>query len=142
MWRDNMNINKQPAETKDRRAILSTVWIFVIFNYLYGDLAMVIFRPEAYQRIVAGMSEGLVLGATVLMEILIAMVLLSRILKYQANRWANIIMGVVGTAFAALTLIGRPPAFYVFLSAIEIACTLFIVWYAWTWPNPVAQHSE
>ena len=137
-----MNTNKQPAETKDRKAVLSTIWIFVIFNYLYGDLAMVIFRPEAYQRIVAGMSEGLVLGATVLMEILIAMVLLSRILKYEANRWANIIMGIVGTAFAALTLVGKPPAFYLFLSAIEIACTLFIVWYAWTWPKPVAQHSE
>ena len=137
-----MNTNKPPAETKDRKAVLSTIWIFVIFNYLYGDLAMVIFRPEAYQRIVAGMSEGLVLGATVLMEILIAMVLLSRILKYEANRWANIIMGIVGTAFAALTLVGKPPAFYLFLSAIEIACTLFIVWYAWTWPKPVAQHSE
>ena len=103
---------------------------------------MMMFHPAAYQRVIAGMSEGLVLGATVLMEILIAMVLLSRILKYQANRWANIIVGVVGTAFAALTLGGKPPAFYVFLSAIEIVCTLFIVWYAWTWPNPVTQHSE
>ena len=137
-----MDTNKQTAETKDRKAILSTLWIFVMFNYLYGDLAMMMFHPTAYQRVVAGMSEGLVLGATVLMEILIAMVLLSRILKYQANRWANIIVGVVGTAFAALTLGGKPPAFYVFLSAIEIACTLFIVWYAWTWPNPVTQHSE
>jgi hypothetical protein len=137
-----MNTNKQIVETNDRKAILSTVWIFVMFNYLYGDLAMVIFRPAAYQRIVAGMSEGLVFGATVLMEILIAMVLLSRVLKYEANRWANIIMGIVGTAFAALTLIGKPPAFYVFLSAIEIACTLFIVWYAWTWPNPEAQYPE
>lgn len=134
--------NNKTADTKDRKAILSTLWIFVIFNYLYGDLAMMMFHPAAYQRIVAGMSEGLVLGATVLMEILIAMVLLSRILKYQANRWANIIVGIVGTAFAALTLIGKPPAFYVFLSAIEIACTLFIVWYAWTWSNPEHQDSE
>ena len=129
-------------DTKDRKAILSTLWIFVMFNYLYGDLAMVIFHPSAYQRIVAGMSEGLVLGATVLMEILIAMVLLSRVLKHRANRWANIIMGIVGTAFAAMTLIGKPPAFYVFLSAIEIACTLFIVWYAWTWSTPEPQDSE
>jgi hypothetical protein len=137
-----MDTNKQAAETKDRKAILSTVWIFVMFNYLYGDLAMMMFHPGAYQKIIAGMSEGLVLGATVLMEILIVMVLLSRILKYQANRWANIIVGVVGTAFAALTLGGKPPAFYVFLSAIEIASTLFIIWYAWTWPNPVTQHAE
>jgi hypothetical protein len=137
-----MDTNKQTTEAKDRKTILSTVWIFVMFNYLYGDLAMMMFHPAAYQRVIAGMSEGLVFGATVLMEILIAMVLLSRVLKYQANRWSNIIMGVVGTAFAALTLIGKPPAFYVFLSAIEIACTLFIVWYAWTWPKPEAQYSE
>ena len=26
--------------------------------------------------------------------------------------------------------------FYVFFSTIEIACTVFIVWYAWTWPHP------
>ena len=137
-----MATNKQIAEKKDRKAILSTLWIFVMFNYLYGDLAMMMFHPAAYQRVIARMSEGVVLGATLLMEILIAMVLLSRVLKYQANRWANIVMGVVGTAFAGLTLVGRPPAFYVFLSAIEISCTLFIVWYAWTWTNPVAQLSE
>lgn len=134
--------NKPTADTKDRKAILSTLWIFVLLNYLYGDLAMMIFHPAAYQKIVAGMSEGLVLGATVLMEILIAMILLSRVLKYRANRWANIIMGIVGTAFAALTLIGKPLAFYIFLSAIEIACTLFIIWYAWTWTNPEHQDSE
>lgn len=126
----------KPADTKNRKAILSTLWIFVIINYLYGDLAMMIFRPAAYQKIVAEMSEGLVLGATVFMEALIAMVFLPRVLKYRANRWVNIIMGVVGTAFAAVTLIGNPAAFYIFRSSIEIACTLFIVWYAWTWPNP------
>jgi hypothetical protein len=124
------------AETNERKAVLSTLWIFVMFNYLYGDLAMMIFHPAAYQKIVAQMSEALVLGATVLMESLIAMVLLSRVLGFKVNRWANIIGGIVGTLFAAVTLIGTPPAFYIFLSAIEIACTLFIIWYAWTWPAP------
>ena len=51
--------NAKTAETNDRKAILSTLWIFVMFNYLYGDLAMMIFHPAAYQRIVAGMSEGI-----------------------------------------------------------------------------------
>ena len=133
-----MNTNKRTAETRDRKAVLSTLWIFVMFNYLYADLVMMIVNPAIYQKMAARMSDGIVLGFTVLMEILIAMVLLSRILKYRANRWANIITGVVGTAFVALTLGGKPPAFYIFLSSIEIACTLFIVWYAWTWPNPDA----
>jgi len=137
-----INSNKKTAETKDRKAILSTLWIFVMFNYLYADLVIMMVNPEAYQKMAARMTSGAVLGFTVLMEILIAMVLLSRILKYRANRWANIIAGVVGTAFVALTLGGKPPAFYVFLSAIEIASTLFIIWYAWTWRNPQRQLSE
>ena len=130
------------VETRDRKAILSTLWIFVMFNYLYADLVIMMVNPAAYQKMAARMTSGAVLGFTVLMEILIAMVLLSRILKYGANRWANIIAGVVGTAFVALTLGGKPPPFYVFLASIEIACTLFIVWYAWTWPNPKIQNSQ
>jgi MFS family permease len=138
-----MNTNEKPPETKDRKVILSTLWIFVIFNYLYVDVAMVSFHPEVYQRAAARMTEGLVLGASVLMEIPIAMILLSRVLKYRTNRWANIIAGVVSTAFAAFPLFtGKPPAFYLLFSIIEIACTLFIVWYAWTWPKPEAQNSE
>ncbi|HEX8847561.1 MAG TPA: DUF6326 family protein [Pyrinomonadaceae bacterium] len=128
-------INSKTAETKDRKVILSTLWIFVTFNYLYADLVMVIFNPGAYQAIAARMSQWVALGATVLMEILIAMILLSRILKYRANRWANIFAGILGTAFVAVTLSPRSPAFYIFLSAIEIASTLFIIWYAWTWPK-------
>jgi hypothetical protein len=137
-----MTTNQKITEPKDRKAILSTLWIFVMFNYLYADLVMMIVNPAIYQKMAASMTDGVMLGFTVLMEILIAMILLSRILKYRANRWANITAGVVGTAFVAFTLGGKPPLFYLFLSAIEIACTLFIVWYAWTWPNPEAQNSE
>jgi hypothetical protein len=65
------------------------------------------------------------------------MVLLSRILKYRANRWANIIAGTFMTAFLTVTLfVAVPTTYYAFFSAIEIACTLFIVGYAWKWPNP------
>jgi hypothetical protein len=137
-----MTTNPKIGEAKDRKIILSTLWIFVMFNYLYADLVMVIVNPAIYQKMAASMTEGVLLGFTVLMEILIAMILLSRTLKYRANRWANIIAGVVGTAFVAMTLGGKPPAFYLVLSTIEIACTLFIVWYAWTWPNPEAQSAQ
>ena len=123
----------------DRKTVLSTLWIFVMFNYLYADLAMMIFHPAMYQKIAAEMSAGVALGATVLMEVLIAMVLFSRILTYKANRWANIIGGVVGTAFVAVTLGRNSPAFYILLSTIEIASTLFIIWYSWTWRSPEDQ---
>ena len=74
----------------------------------------------------------------VLVETRIAMVLLSRVLPYQANRWANIIVGVLQTAAVAFSLTGPFywNLFYAFFATIEIACTLFIVWYAWTWRQP------
>jgi len=66
-----------------------------------------------------------------------AMVLLSRVLKYRANRWANIIVGVIHTAAVLLSmLVGAPAPYYIFFITIEVACTLFIVWYAWKWPKP------
>ena len=132
----NANTKTITARSKDRRVVLSTLWIFVMFNYLYNDLVMMIVNPAIYERAATKMTGGVVLGFTALMEILIAMVLLSRILNYKANRWANIIAGIVGTAFVAVTLNARAPAFYLFLSTIEILSTLFIVWYAWTWRDP------
>jgi hypothetical protein len=86
------------------------------------------------------MSQGAVLVFAILMETAIAMVLLSRFLKYGANRWANIIAGIFHTAFVAWSMIGEPPAlFYVFFASIEMVCTLFIAWYAWKWRNPEDQ---
>ena len=135
-----MNTNKKTAEMKDRKMILSTLWIFVMFNYIYLDIGVMNFNPEMYQKMAAKMTPEIVLGFAALMEIAIAMPLLSRVLKYRANRWANIIAGVVFTAFVALTVFsGNPPLYYLFIATIELATTVFIVWYAWTWPNPEGQ---
>ena len=124
---------------QDRRVLLSSLWVFVMFNYIYADILMLIVNPAAYQRAAAQMTPGIVLVFAALMEVPILMALLSPFLEYRANRWANIIAGVESTAFVAVTLVGRPPAFYIFFSTIEIACTAFIVWFAWTWRRPGGQ---
>ncbi len=73
------------------------------------------------------------------MEIPIAMVLLSRVLKYKENRWANIIAGLIMSVVQVSSLfVGTPTIYYAFFSIIEIACTLFIVFYSWRWRNPEA----
>jgi ABC-type uncharacterized transport system permease subunit len=66
------------------------------------------------------------------------MVPLSRVLKYRANRWANIIVGIINTvAVVASLLVVTPALYYAFFGVIEIATTILIVWYAWTWrPSP------
>ena len=125
----------------------ATLWIFVMFNYLYNDVYTLFFSPvlqkELMQQLAAGyagdiqITEGFVLLTAVLMETAIMMVLLSRVLPYGANRWANIISGLFHTLFVGWSLVGDTSSlFYIFFAAIEIACTLFIAWYAWTWRSP------
>jgi hypothetical protein len=126
-----MNTNIKAVESKDKKVILSTLWIFALLNYIYADIFNLFFNPETQS---AAMAQGAIFAFAILMEIAIAMVLLSRVLKYRANRWANIIAGVIHTALVGWSLSGEAPLpFYIFFAAIEITCTLFIVWYAWKW---------
>jgi len=128
-------------QLKDRKIILSTLWIFVTLNYLYCDV-LGLMDSEILKQFLTGTVDGLVinknflLGGAILMEIPIAMVLLSRILKIKINRWANIIAALIKTAAMILSLsVGSPTGYYIFFAVIEISTTLFIVWYAWTWVN-------
>jgi hypothetical protein len=132
-----MNATGRTAEIKDRRMRLSALWIFATLNYIYADVFTLFFVPGA-QKETATMTAGAVLAFAVLMETAIAMVLLSRVLKYGANRWANIIVGAIQTAAVFFFVFaGTPPApFSAFFGTIEIVCTLVIIWYAWKWPNP------
>lgn len=130
-------------DTKDRQVILSTLWIFVTLNYLYCDI-LSLMSPEMLDSLlttgcVGGMSmnETTLLGAAILLEIPIALVLLSRVLKCKANRLANIVAGLIMTLVMIGTLLmGGASYHYIFFATIEIATTLFIVWFAWTWPEP------
>ena len=127
----NNDTNKGTTVMKDKKVILSTLWIFAVLNYIYADIFTLFFNPEAQS---ATMTQGTIFTFAILMEIAIAMVILSRVLKHRANRWANIIAGVIHTALVSYSLFGQTPLpFYILFASIEIACTLFIIWYAWRW---------
>ena len=129
-------------EVKDRRIILSLLWIFVLLNYIYADIFGLSFNPVLQPGVTVDITQGSALVFAVLMEAAIAMVLLARLLRYGANRWANIIVGIIHTALVAWSLsVTTPTLFYAFFATIEIACTLFIIWYAWTWRPSVSTRS-
>jgi Family of unknown function (DUF6326) len=130
------------TELKDRKVILSTLWIFAVLNYIYADVFGLSFNPTLQPDVTIQITQGSALAFAVLMETAIAMVLVSRILKHSANRWANIIVGVIQTALVSWSLsVTTPTLFYAFFATIEIACTLFIIWYAWTWRLSVSTRS-
>jgi len=129
---------------RSKKALFSTLWIFALFNYLYCDI-MALMDPDMLSQFLTGTVGGMtinaafLLGAAILMEIPIAMVLLSRVLRYKANRIANIIAGTFMTVVQTATLfMGAPAGYYLFCSVIEIGTTAFIVWYAWQWKPTLA----
>jgi Family of unknown function (DUF6326) len=122
-----------------RGARLSLLWVFATLNYLYCDL-MGLMDPDSLKQYLTGtvnglqITQGFLLSAAILMEIPIAMVLASSVMPHRASRWANIVAGTVMTLVQIGSLFMAPPTvFYAFYSTVEIACTAFIVWYAWRW---------
>ncbi len=112
------------------RTTVSTLWVVVMFNMVFADILGFIV-PGALAAGPTGVevTQGMLLAFAVLLEIPIAMILLSRILKPAADRWANTIAAVITAAF----VVGGGSAYlhYYFFAAVEIACMALIVWLAW-----------
>ena len=112
---------------------LSTLWVVVMFNMVFADILTFI-KPGALQELWAGqagvqITTGVLLGFAILLEIPIAMIFVSRVLKPRANRWANTVAAAVTTAFVIGG--GSLTAHYVFFASVEVACMALIVWSVW-----------
>jgi len=122
----------------EKKALLSTIWIFAVLNYLYCDVLSLMDSGLLNQYLSGtingiNVSQPFLFAAGVLMEISISMVLLSRSLPYRFNRWANIVAGTITTLVQAASLLGNPTGYYIFFSIFEISATLSVVIIALRW---------
>lgn len=125
---------------RDLRITLSTLWLFAVLNFVYCDVITLYDHVFIKQASSVQYTQGFLLGAAILVEIPMVMVLLSRLLRDPINRRVNIFAGGLMTAIQSITLfVGTPTAYYVFFSVIEIATTVVIVWQAWTWKLPAPE---
>ena len=137
-----MNTNSRTTQIEEMKAKLSTLWIFIMFNMAFADIFSFMY-PGFLQQIMTGNADGtqitpgFLLIAAIVTEIPIAMVFLSRLLKHGANRWVNIIGGII----TILWVIGggSTTLHYIFFASIEVVCSLVIIWLAWMWRNPQVQ---
>ena len=120
----------------DVRAKLSTLWVFVLFNLIFSEFHRLL-QPGFLEEVMTGTISGvqmsqevLLLGAVVL-EIPIAMALLSRVLSYRVNRWANIIAGAMTIAIVLFNM--SADLDNIFFSTIGVVAMFLVVWYAWRW---------
>ncbi|MBT8250512.1 MAG: hypothetical protein KJN81_09640 [Acidimicrobiia bacterium] len=122
----------------DVRAKLSTLWIVVMFNMIFADV-LTLYIPEHLQDFVAGatpfeITESLMLAMAFIIEIPIAMILLSRFMKYRANRITNLVASAITLVFVVAG--GSMILHYLFFAAVEIVCLAMIAWYSWNWKAP------
>ena len=131
-----MTISRETAKL-DPRMLLSTLWIFVLLNMLFRDVHEIPKR-EFLEEALAGTFNGMVitdmgmLVGGIMIEMLIVMVLFSRILPYSLNRWANIGVGLVVIVLLAMNN-AAPDLDDIFFAIVETVALVFIIGLAWRW---------
>jgi uncharacterized membrane protein len=79
-------------------------------------------------------TSEMLLFMAILMVIPPIMVFLSLTLKDKANRWANIILGIVFFGFGLIELIEKiAQPYYVVVGIVGVVFSALIIWYAWKW---------
>jgi Family of unknown function (DUF6326) len=122
------------------RLKVSALWIAMLFLFAYGDI-FGLFKPGQIEEVIGGKISGIEITQTFLFAVSVyiaiasVMIFLSLILKPAANRWANIVLAILYVVSIVASAIGETDAYFLFLSAAEIAVLLLIVRYAWTWPR-------
>ena len=136
-----MNTNIKTTGKVDTKVLLSTLWIVVMINMLKADILSLYIPGAADEVAKTSTATGtpiplLMLGGAIMMEISIAMIVLSRVLSFKVNRWVNIIVSLITIVFVVGGGVSYPH--YLFIAAVEVISLLLVIWFAWKWRNPEA----
>jgi hypothetical protein len=121
---------------------LSALWAALMFLYAYGDI-FAYFRPGFIEDVMAGevfafeINQVFLLAISIYVAMPAVMVFLALTLNPGISRWVNIVLGLVYAVTILLSTIGEDYVYYYFLSFLEGAIALLIVWCAWKWPEQV-----
>ena len=143
-----MKFDKPKADIA-RKSLLSTLWIFILLNMVYADILGML-RPgyvDFLDHMGQQLSGSTVLFFAILMEIPIAMIFLSRVLAYRANRWAHFIaipLTVLWVVVPALmsSLGETTPLSYIFFASVEVITMLIMLWHISKWPQPAREQGH
>ena len=124
---------------------LSGLWVANMFLFIYVDY-FGLYIPGVMGKIIEGevahtgiqISQVFLLAGITLMMIPSLMIFLSLTMPAKANRWTNIIVGLLQIVVLLSALIGESWAYYIFATIVEVVLLLLIVWYAWKWPKQEA----
>lgn len=120
---------------------LSAIWATLMFFYIYADI-LGFYTQGTIEEVASGeiggiqITEGFLFVMAIWMAIPSVMVFLTLTLKAIANRWVNIIAGIVSIVVLGATFfVGEFSARYTFQAIVEGMLIVLIVWHAWKWPK-------
>ncbi len=127
---------------------LSVLWLFVVGSLLAGSVIFFMV-PGVIDEIrvgeIVGMQatdELLLIMAIIYFWIPLVMAVMSISLKGIANRWLNIVLGVVYAGFIlfelTMNIISDPYPYVILMDTSAFIAAALIVWYAWKWPKQEA----
>jgi len=122
---------------------ISVLWLFYAVTW---PVAMLLFLlgPGGIEQVMSGEVEGtqITTGFLLFMSLFwlipLIMAFLSVTLRDAANRWANLILGIVVAAFEVLHMLGhllqgQLTSLHLVSSVASIVVPALIAWYAWKW---------
>jgi len=124
---------------EDWKIKIAVLWLFSEVAFLAYTI-LTLMKPGVLEQVMAGEIEGLQIGPEILLLDAIiflfplVMAFLTLTLKNSTNRWANIIMGIVGVVLSLNGLSGdlaQPYAYAILIWISKIVVDALIVWYAW-----------
>jgi hypothetical protein len=119
---------------------LAALWAATMFLFAYGDL-FTMYRADKVREILGGeiagidVTQAFLMAASAYVAIPSVMVFLSLALRPGASRLTNLAVGVVYALTIIASAVGEGWAYSIFLSVLEVALVLLIVWFAWNWPR-------
>jgi len=117
---------------------ISVLWLFMAVAMAAHNALSFMERDVVEQMWEKQMGGGMLVFMSLFWLVPLIMAALSLTLKDSANRWANIVLGIVFTLLNIGHLVEHltPPVVHqILILASTVVVTALIAWYAWKWPK-------
>ena len=124
---------------EDWKIKIAVLWVFLAVGFSAMTMLSLV-MPGGIEQIIAGEIEGMPIDESLLFFVAIfwlvplTMAVLSLTLKNSANRWVNIIVGIVWLILGIIDLgdtLNRGWLTLALLALSKTVAAVLIVWYAW-----------
>ena len=121
---------------------ISVLWLFMAVAMSAHSVLAFMERDVVEQMWEMQMGAGMLVFMALFWLVPLIMAALSLTLEDSANRWTNIVLGIVFTLLNIWHLVGHlttaPAAHQILIIASTVIVTALIAWYGWKWPKQEA----